>query len=207
MAHIMLFEEFSQAKPQPINEGAGAAYDVMLGGLQIDANSVKISDKKVNKDGGEYFIWTASLKPKMAEEWATASYYDGIDDSTIHYTLDFDIKGGEVKGWQDANSFVGNNGEFDKNAATEYIKDFANVTFSLSGLIGGGYTHTNLTNPFVLGEEDYVEEWKVLESDYRKSHGYNRDDNEYGIYYAAIDAPDFVDFVNEFYKNPEYYYE
>jgi len=184
-----------------INEGAGAGYNVMFGDLEIDVNTIEITDPLKDSDGNGYFEWKAKLKPCNMKEWATSSYYDGTDSNSSHIEFDFDIKGGEVRGWMETSEFLGENGKFNKSYALNFLKEMDGVGFSLSDMIGGGWVHTNLSNPIEIGSGNYVEEGKVLESDYRKSHGWDKDENEYGIYYAKIDAKEFADFVNDFYKN------
>lgn len=209
---VMTFEQFSKQTNTPaLNEGAGAGYNVLVGGLKIDPNTIEVSDIKSDKNFN-YIEWKANLQPCVMDDWATSSYYDGIDSKNSPMELDFDIKGGEVRGWmEDFDGYIDDNGVFKKERLVYDLKYYLaeDGGFTVYDMIGGGWVHTKLTNPFVLGGEDYVEKGKVLKDDYRKGRDVfsgGGDENNWGIYYVSIDSPDYVNFVNSFYKNPEDYY-
>ena len=211
--NVMTFEQFSKKTNAPsLNEGAGAGYNMLVGGLKIDPNTIEVSDIKSDKKF-DYFEWKAKLQPCVMDDWATSSYYDGIDSEHSPIELDFEVKGGEVRGWmEDLDGYIDDNGTFKKEHLVHDLKHYLaeNDGFTVYDMIGGGWIHTNLTNPFALGNTDYVEQGKVLKDDYRKgrdtfSGGGN--ENNWGIYYVSIDSPEFVDFVNDFYDDPQQYYE
>lgn len=207
---VMTYEQFStRPDGRAVNEGAGAGYDVMIGGLMIDKNTVKVdvNDTVRYVPDTDSVRWSAKLLPSDMTEWATASYYDSIDSENIDWES-YKIKGGEVRGFWSVGEDMMRNGAPDENAIMAGIKEeIDNVgQFTLSQMFGGGWSHSNLDNPIEMGDVNAKGDWDdLIKKDHRIN--YDRGSNDYGIYYASIDAPEFVEMVNDFYDDPEQYYE
>lgn len=117
--------------------GVGAGYKLTISGLEVDPNSIEITNEYA-KDENSFFIeFKAKLLPKEVDVQAEHSYW-GVSDT-------LPIVEGEISGdWQGYN---------DEETKEDFYDELKNATFEISDIRQGGYIWHYETENFNLGGE------------------------------------------------------
>lgn len=150
----------SESVKKALNEGAGAAYDVTFKGLEyanVQINQVSYDDEYVNGN------FKAYIKPGYVE-WSAIGYYCGLSSDGIYVGdslyQDMDdeekhVDGGWVEGG--FSFYVRNTGdetEMDEDEIAEMLLSELNSIDTVKCTHGAGYSHSDLSNPIYLSDEE-----------------------------------------------------
>lgn len=176
-----------------LNEGAGAGYDVTIKGLYVKDVKILKSEQK----GKDVIIkFQAKLKGSHVE-WKAVDYYNGVDSRGIfidgELVEEFDdlqrsVNGGEIYGYvyeQDVADYTGND-EVGYEEIQTYINEHLD-DFEFTTMYGGGWVHSNLTDPMVF---------ENIEVSYQ-----NRGYECVFIDKIIINAPEITKTINWFFEN------
>lgn len=196
MKQDKLVEAIKNSIKQVLNEGPGAGYDVSFKGLNIS----QLRSFKVGEKNGQRIIeFKAILAPGIVE-WSAAGYYDSVTSKGIYYDNElvdeFDeqqktVNGGELSGYvyeSEVSDYIANGGQVTTKDVSDYIR-WHLQDFSFKTMVGGGYVHTDLSDPMVFENVEVTPEDSYYGSE--------------GVYlnYIEIRAKNISDTINWFFAN------
>ena len=196
MKQDKLVEAIKNSIKQVLNEGPGAGYDVSFKGLNIS----QLRSFKVGEKNGQRIIeFKAILAPGIVE-WSAAGYYDSVTSKGIYYDNElvdeFDeqqktVNGGELSGYvyeSEVSDYMANGGQVTTKDVADYIR-WHLQDFSFKTMVGGGYVHTDLSDPMVFENVEVTPENTYYGSE--------------GVYlnYIEIRAKEISDTINWFFAN------
>ena len=212
MTKILNSEQYI-ANYNKINEGAGAAYDVVFDGLEILPNTIKTTSGWLpyksyeGKNDGFCMFWEANLKKCVLEKWLVKDYYNEIDsdgDDYFEYLLPDDrtVNGGVVRGLVFMDDVYGYEEGIEPTSeqVVAHIKDELSSQFKISMKYGWGWSHVDLENPVAFGISP---DPNLKEVTFRVLNNEVGELDYIHILYAETDAPTIVDNINYWFKHRE----
>ena len=165
-----------------IKSGAGAGYDIVLEGIELDNQNFEILEQDT-----ESIHVKVPVKPCIVDKWSARSYYDGIDSDWGGYVDNDDrkINGGFVKMTIDI---------WENETAEEVVRNIPDY-IDIKASYGWGWIHTNLPEEGMKFDYDHIKEPDI---------------GAYGeIHLDEVDlkCPDICADINAFFANPEEYYD